>query len=155
MLACCCFHSFFQRLLFLPQFTFLFFSAKNNAFSPFLSLFLTVSLSINHLRSLSESFLLLLLYDYTNTARAFVVVFLSFSSLICLFLYPSLSDVWSEWRHVTFFSIVCVCESERVCVCECLKEPFASLAILLKLFLFNYEQKQFSRGWEYEKKTRG
>lgn len=110
MLACCCFHSFFHRLLFLPQFTSFFLLGEKERL---------LSLSINHLRSLSESFLLLLLlYDYTNTARAFVVVIVLFSLSqfnFCLFLCPSLSDVWSEWRHVTFFPLY-VCMWEWVCV---------------------------------------
>lgn len=144
MLACCCFHSFFHRLLFLPHFYFLL-SLR--------LLFLSLSLSINHLCSLSEFCFCCccFYYDYTNTARAFVVVVVVLF-IFCLSFRPSLSDVWPN--DVTWhISIVClnVCVSEWVCVY--LKEPF--FVILLKLFfLFLMMNKSFFTRMGVSEETR-
>lgn len=109
MLACCCFHSFFHRLLFLPHFYFLL-SLR--------LLFLSLSLSINHLCSLSEfCFCCCFYYDYTNTARAFVVVVVVLF-IFCLSFRPSLSPMSDQMTSRDIFPLYfCMCVSEWVSVC--------------------------------------
>lgn len=112
MLACCCFHSFFHRLF--PA-TFFFFPFRRKI-TPSRSLDL---FQYTFARALSLSLFLFLncfccccYYDYTNTARAFVV-------LVSLFLtshFVRRSPMSDQMTSLFLFYVLCVSESESVCV---------------------------------------